>query len=106
MIALGGLTASRGEPVSGEIRDPKERQCSGILDSSFRGYVIERVRHAVQYALAARDSISRTLSGDWPRPIQNDIDEWHPRFQQQATCGAQPAPVQRASCRSAHERFV
>jgi len=62
-MAFGGFTANRGDPVSGETRPPKTRQWSGIRVSSFRGKLTGKVRHAAQYAPAARDSTNRIFSG-------------------------------------------
>ena len=58
-MAQPGVTARRGDPVRGEILVPKLRQCSGTLGKSFFGKVSGSVRHANQYADAARASISR-----------------------------------------------
>ena len=58
-MAQAGVTANRGDPVSGEIRVPKISQCSGTLGNSFLGKLTGSVRQADQYACAACASIKR-----------------------------------------------
>src|ERR1700757_1815214 len=58
-MAQAGVTARRGDPVKGEIRVPKLRQCSGTPRNSFFGKLTGSVRQADQYAWAACDSMAR-----------------------------------------------
>ena len=58
-MAQAGVTASRGDPVKGEILVPKLRQCSGTLGKSFFGKMSGSVRHADQYFDAAWSLICR-----------------------------------------------
>jgi hypothetical protein len=60
-IAFAGLAARRGDPVSGETRAKKLRQCWRTRRSWFFGKLTGNVLHADQYTRAACDSISRIV---------------------------------------------
>src|ERR1700756_1635872 len=63
-IALGGLTASRGDCVRGEVRLPNFLQWSRTRGKSACGYVIGSSCHAFQYAWAPSASHRRMSSED------------------------------------------